>query len=106
MNLNVFSLFFWDSILIFIFIYILIAIIYLLPTILWIISKKRTLTPIILLNIFTGWTIVWWFLALLLCSLEDNQYYYECKCNKEKNEAYSNVKKIDKTFNKKKINNF
>jgi hypothetical protein len=52
------------------------ALIYLIPIIIAVKKNSGKLTDIILLNIFTGWTLVGWVLALVL-AMQDNK---KCCC--------------------------
>ncbi|MGA9061648.1 MAG: superinfection immunity protein [Terracidiphilus sp.] len=54
------------------------AFLYFLPAIIAALRHTHNATGILLLNIFLGWTVVGWFVALLmaLCSMPCVAYYY------------------------------
>jgi len=53
------------------FLIIAIVILYVLPSIIAYVRKHNNISPIILINIVFGWTLLGWFLALVWC-LTDN----------------------------------
>jgi hypothetical protein len=54
------------------------GVLYFLPAIIAAARHTHNVTGILLLNIFLGWTVVGWFVALLmaLCSMPGYAYYY------------------------------
>jgi hypothetical protein len=51
---------------------------YFLPAIIAAVRHTHNATAILLINLFTGWTVVGWFVAILmaLCSAPYYAYYY------------------------------
>lgn len=62
----------WEFGIIFIIVFIALPL-YLLPTLIGLIRRKRNRLPIFLLNLFAGWTVLGWIIALVWGAMSDKE---------------------------------
>lgn len=63
--------------------YLVIIMIYILPTIIAEIKEKENIMSIFILNFLLGWTIIGWIIALIWAFMVENKTMYVFKNNKK-----------------------